>query len=212
MDRVLIAGANGNTGREIVNVLKDHADYKPVAMIRKSDQKSYFEKQGVETVLADLEGDLSHAVENIDRVIFAAGSGSDTSDQKTIDVDQKGAISLMEECENKNIRKFVMLSAMGTDNPSEMSSISHYLKAKKKADDHLKESGLSFSIVKPGKLTFASGSNTIQAEEKLDEKGSISREDVAQVLVQCLSDDIAQNKSFEVLEGGTTIKTALKNL
>src|SRR5690625_7032390 len=64
-------------------------------MIHKEEQKEYFEKMGVKTIVADLEGDLQYAVKAADRIIFAAGSGGHTPPQKTIDVDQNGAISLI---------------------------------------------------------------------------------------------------------------------
>jgi len=212
MKKVLVAGANGKTGREIVSILKDKDDYEPIAMIRKEEQIPYFEERKISTVLGDLEKDLSGVVKGMDRVIFAAGSGGDTSDQKTIEIDEKGAKSLIDASVDSEVEKFVMLSSMGTDQPDSVPSLKQYLQSKKAADDHLKASGLPYSIIKPGMLTNDKGNSQIQAKERLEKSGKISREDVAKVLVQGLSLDILKNKEVEILEGETEIGLALTNI
>lgn len=212
MKKVLVAGANGQTGRQIVSILKDKDGYELVAMVRKENQVSYFKEKNVSTVLGDLENELSGVVEGMDEVIFAAGSGGNTSDQKTIDIDENGAKSLIDASVGANVEKFVMLSSMGTDQPDSVPSLKQYLQSKKAADEHLKSSGLNYSIIKPGMLTNDGGSGQIQAKERLNKSGKIAREDVAKVIVQSLSSDILENKEVEILEGETEIGLALTNI
>lgn len=171
MERILIAGATGHTGTRIIEILKNTENFKPVAMIRKEDQQQIFEDMEVETVVADLEGDLSHALKGIDKVIFAAGSGSKTGPEKTTAVDEEGAIKLIDEAKKAKVKKFVMLSAMGTDDPSKNKELEHYLTAKKKADDHLRESGITYTIVQPGRLSNDMGLAKVKLAEKLNERG-----------------------------------------
>ena len=45
MENVLVAGANGTTGKKIINLLKNSQYFQPVAMVRKEEQKEQFEKQ-----------------------------------------------------------------------------------------------------------------------------------------------------------------------
>lgn len=213
METILVAGANGKTGREIIEILKGTPGYKPLAMIRDKNQEGTFEMLEVETYLADLEGDLRGAAKVADKIIFAAGSGPDTPPEKTIDVDQNGAINLIDQAKANDVKKFVMLSSMGADDPeSGPEGLTHYLKAKKEADDHLKACFMEYSIVRPGHLTTDEKTNKIKAGEKLNESGKISRKDVAQVLVDCLQDGIAQNKSFEILNGEMGIELALREI
>jgi uncharacterized protein YbjT (DUF2867 family) len=204
-ENVLVAGANGTTGRLIINLLKESGTYKPIAMVRKQDQKDHFEKEKVSAVLADLEEDLSHAVKNVDKVIFAAGSKG----KNVIGVDQEGAKRLTDAAKEEGVKKFVMLSSMGADNPSMSDDLKDYLRAKQNADDYLRKSGLDYSIVRPGSLTDKEGTGKIQLKEKLENQGSISRTDVAQTLVEALEDDIKQNKIFEILAGEVPIKKAV---
>ena len=203
---VLVAGANGTTGRIIIDLLKKSETYQPIAMVRKQDQKDHFEKQGVSVVLADLEEDLSQAVKNADKVIFAAGSkGKDI-----IDVDQEGAKRLIDAAQEAGLEKFVMLSSMGADNPVVGKDLEDYLRAKQNADNHLKASALNYSIVRPGALTDDDGTGKIELKEKLEKLGSISRVDVAKTLVEVLDNKLKKNKVFEILAGGTHIEKAVR--
>ena len=202
---VLVAGANGTTGRIIINLLKESENYRPIAMVRKQDQKDRFEKENVKTVLADLEEDISHAVKNADKVIFAAGSKG----KNVTGVDQEGAKRLNNAAKDSGVRKFVMLSAMGANDPSQHKELEAYLQAKKNADDHLRASGMDYSIVRPGHLTDAEGTGKIQLKEKFENPGKITRADVAKTLVELLEDGIMQNQVFEILAGETPIENAV---
>lgn len=204
---VLVAGANGSTGRIIIDLLKKSEKYQPIAMVRKQEQKKHFEKENVATVLGDLEGDLNEAVKGAHKVIFAAGSGG----KKVVEVDQKGAKRFTDAAKNAGAEKFVMLSSMGADNPSIGGELEDYLKAKGNADDYLQKSGLAYTIVRPGALTNEEGSGKIQLKEKLEEQESISRANVAQTLVEVLDNDVKQNQIFEILDGETPIEKAVRS-
>ena len=84
---VLVIGANGQVGRNIVKELAD-TNHNAVAMVRKEEQKAKMEELGAsKVVLADLEEDFSNAFDNVDAVIFAAGSGPKTGAEKTLTID-----------------------------------------------------------------------------------------------------------------------------
>ncbi len=201
----MIAGANGTTGKKIVNLLKSSQYFEPVAMVRKEEQIAQFKNEGIDTVLADLEKDISGLLKNIDKVIFAAGSGG----KKVVEVDQNGAYKFVDDAIKNNIKKFVMLSSMGADKPSEANDLKEYLKAKHNADEYLKSSTLTYAIVRPGSLTDDNGTGKILLAESLQTSGAISRDDVAQTLVRALHDDAPKNVTFEIIEGDTLIGKAL---
>lgn len=206
MEKVLVAGAHGTTGKKIISILKQSNKYEPFAMVRKQEQIEGFEKDNVKTILADLEKDVSGTTKGIDRVIFAAGSGG----KNVFGVDQEGAKKLMDASKKDSIKKFVMLSSMGADNPDQASELKDYLKAKHNADEHLTNSGMEYTIVRPGALNNEAGNGKIQLENKLNKSGEISRQDVAETLVGSLDDSVARNKTFEILQGDTQIKSALQ--
>lgn len=208
MENVLIAGANGTTGKIIVNLLKESQYFKPIAMVRKKDQMEQFESIGVKCVLGDLEEDLTHTMEDIDRVIFAAGSGG----KKVVEVDQEGAKRLIDVSKMAHIKKFVMLSSIGADQPEKAKDLQEYLKAKQNADKHLRHSGLNYTIVRPGALKNTEGVGKIDLAISLDKNGDISRNDVAQILVRVLHDTAANGTTFEILEGESPIGEAIKKV
>ena len=209
MENILVAGANGTTGKKIVNLLNESQYFNPIAMVRKEEQIAYFKAKNIETVLADLEQDVSVAFnKTIDKVVFAAGSGG----KKVVEVDQEGAKKLIDASNKNNVKKFVMLSSMGADQPQQAEQLQDYLKAKHNADEYLKSSGLNYSIVRPGSLTNGDLTNKIQLETKLNKSGEISRNDVAQTLVRSLNDDVANNATFEIIKGETLIGDALNKV
>ncbi|WP_282073748.1 SDR family oxidoreductase [Polaribacter atrinae] len=205
MENILVAGANGTTGKKIVNLLQASEYFNPIAMVRKESQKKQFEDNSVTTILADLEGDVSFTTENIDKIIFAAGSGG----KKVEAVDQEGAMKLIDAGKKTKVKKFVMLSSMGADNPESSEKLKDYLQAKQNADTYLTESALPYSIVRPGALTNEKGKGKIEKSNKLNKSGEISRDDVAETLVYALYDAAAVNNTFEIIAGSTLIKEAI---
>ncbi len=205
MENILVAGANGTTGKKIVNLLATSQYFTPVAMVRKKEQEEQFAQRNIKTVLADLEEDVAHTVHNIDKVIFAAGSGG----KKVKEVDENGAKKLIAAAQKQNIKKFVMLSSMGADHPEKADDLQEYLEAKHNADEYLKQSDVTYSIVRPGTLTDEKGSGKIELKHKLNKRGEISRDDVAQTLVRVLHDTAEVDDTFEIIKGDTLIGKAI---
>lgn len=208
MENILVAGANGTTGKKIINLLEQSQYFNPIAMVRKEAQMQQFTDRNIQVILGDLEKDVSSSTQNIDKVIFAAGSGG----KKVVEVDQEGAKKLVDACKASKVKKFVMLSSMGADQPENAKQLKDYLMAKHNADVYLKDSGLNFTIVRPGSLTNNKGMGKISISEHLTNQGNISRDDVAQTLVSSLHDDVANKKTFEILEGETLIGEALNSV
>ena len=205
MERVLVAGATGTTGNKVVHLLKTSQYFIPVAMVRKEEQKAEFEAEDIEVVLGDLEQEVQHTTRDIDKIVFAAGSGG----EKVVAVDQEGARKLIDAGLQTALKKFVMLSSMGADKPEKADELKEYLRAKHIADAHLRDSGLTYAIVRPGTLTNEKGTGKIMLADTLEKSGEISRDDVAQTLVRALHDDTAINETFEILKGDTLIGKAL---
>lgn len=207
--RVLVIGANGLTGRRVVRRLRE-GPHEPVAMVRASDQRDRFEEAGVAAVLGDLEEPVDDAVDGMDAVIFAAGSGSGTGLEKTVAVDRDGAVRSMVAAEAAGVERYVMLSSRGADPGSRGRTLSPYLRAKGIADQWLRRSELVHTVVRPGRLTTGDGTGTIEIAHSLERSGSIPRDDVAEVLARCLDVENTQGRTFAILSDGTPIGEALE--
>lgn len=206
--KVLVIGANGQVGHQLVEKLKDKG-HQPVAMVRKEEQVEKFKEKGIDTVLGDLQKDFSHAFEGVDSVVFAAGSGGDTGADMTVLIDQEGAIESVDNAEKAGVKHFVMLSSMGADAPKEAEQMQHYLYAKHRADEHLKASGLDFTILRPGMLTNDSGTGKVRLFEGGTEIAEIPRGDVANVLAHIVDTNKPEGKTYYLHEGDTPVEDTL---
>lgn len=207
-ENVLVAGATGGKGRLIVSLLAADSAYRPVAMVRKQEQAAQFEAEGIATVLGDLTGDLANAPAGVDKVIFAAGSAGD--DVRA--VDEQGTKRFIDACKASGVKKFVMLSSMGADDPYRINVLREYLLAKQAADNHLKASGLTYSICQPGYLNDGPARGSISIADHMVELGNISRKDVAAALVASLPDAVARNRLYVIWDGDIPIQQALGSL
>ncbi|MCC4722866.1 SDR family oxidoreductase [Salinicoccus sp. RF5] len=206
--KVLVIGANGQVGHQLVEKLKDKG-HQPVAMVRKEEQVEQFKEKGIDTVLGDLQKDFSHAFEDVDSVVFAAGSGGDTGADMTVLIDQEGAIESVDNAKKAGVKHFVMLSSMGADAPKDADQMQHYLYAKHRADEHLKASGLDFTILRPGMLTNDSGTGKVRLFEGGTEIAEIPREDVANVLAHIVDTNKPEGKTYYLHEGDTPVEDTL---
>jgi uncharacterized protein YbjT (DUF2867 family) len=177
-------------------------------MIRNPGQRSIFDDLGVSTVLGDLEYPIDHAVKGCDALIFAAGSGSSTGKDKTVLVDRLGAIRTMVAAQVHEVNRYVMLSATHVDVQSR-SPIAHYHQAKAYADNYLRETELSYTIVCPGRLTDDPGTGRVSVDPNINLAGETSRENLATALAMSLDMENTVGKTFSLLEGTVEIERAL---
>lgn len=212
---VLVVGANGQIGNHVVKKIQDSNEHTAIAMVRKEEQRSKFEEQGAKTALVDLEGsidDIAKAAENAEAVVFTAGSGGHTGADKTMMIDLDGAIKSMEAAKQAGVKRFVIVSAIGVHHREKwMSGAPYYSAAKHYADVWLKNSGLDYTIIRPGGLTNEEGTGKIKAAVDL-ERGSIPREDVASAIIASLKNDHTIGKAFDMTSGETPIDEALNDL
>ncbi len=178
--KVLVAGATGNTGQRLVRELNDRG-LNPVAMVRDSSDTSGL-PEGVEQRKADLTQLDDDVADGCDVVVFAAGSGGNTSDEMTDKVDRDGAKRLIDLSVASDVRRFVMLSSIGAGDPDPDHELANYLQAKHEADEHLMETQLEYAILRPVALTDDEGTGEVRLGENVDPKGEAARGDVARLL------------------------------
>ena len=215
--RVLIAGAHGKTARRLTRMLVEDG-HEVRGLVRKEEQTVDVGADGAEPVLVDLEaeeveGGIGEAIEGCDAVVFAAGAGPGSGEARKETMDYGGAAKLVEAAERRGVRRYLMLSAMGASDPEGGSEgMRPYLRAKARADERLAESGLDYTIIRPGSLTEDEGTGKIEAAERLGRRGEIPREDVARTFAAALEDEDTYHKTFEILSGDTPIREALAQL
>ena len=213
--KVVVVGANGQIGKQLVKLLKDSDDHSVTAFVRTEQQAREFEDLGVKAVLGNLEGavgELEEALKGSDAVVFTAGSGGQTGYDKTLLIDLDGAVKVIEAAENAGIQRFIMVSALQAHNRQNWSEqIKPYYVAKHYADRMLVQSKLTYTIIRPGGLLNEPGTGKVTIAENL-ETGSIPREDVAKTILAVINEESTFNKSFDLMSGQMPIIEAVKNV
>jgi uncharacterized protein YbjT (DUF2867 family) len=210
---VVIAGGHGQVALRLARLLSARGE-RVRALVRNPDHGADVEAAGAEPVVADMEqlDDLSGFVTGADAVVFAAGAGPGSGPERKRTVDYGAAVKLIEAADAARVRRYVMVSSIGADDPSGgAEAMRPYLQAKADADAALAQSGLDFTIVRPGRLTDDPGTARVAVGERL-EIADIPRDDVAAVLVAVLDEPRTVGRTFVVVQGDTPIVDALRHL
>jgi uncharacterized protein YbjT (DUF2867 family) len=212
MDAV-IAGGHGQIALRLARLLSARGD-RVRSLIRNPDHASGVSDVGAEPVVADLEAldDVSSCVSGADAVVFAAGAGPGSGAERKRTVDYGAAVKLIEAAQAAGVRRYLMVSSIGADDPSAGSEqMRPYLQAKADADAALAASGLDFTIVRPGRLTNEPGTGRVAVGERL-ERADVTRDDVAAVLVAALDEPRTVGRTFVLVNGDLPIAQALSQL
>lgn len=167
-----------------------------------------------QVILGNLEDDFSHAFENIDVVIFTAGSGGSTGYDKTLNIDSYGAIKAVNYAKDAGVKQFLQVSATDSPDPEDGGDgIKPYAVAKHVSDYYIQNSGLYYTIVQPGPLLNDVGTGKIALNFEVDKhphEYKIPRDDVATILLESIDNPHVKNKVLVVESGDVDIKEALK--
>jgi nucleoside-diphosphate-sugar epimerase len=212
---IVIAGGHGKIALRLERLLAD-ADHHVRGLIRNPEHEADLRAAGAEPVLGDLEAldvdELTTLVGGADAIVFAAGAGPGSGPQRKWTLDYAGAVKLMEVGRRNGIDRYVIVSSMGADpEAADDGGFGTYLRAKGQADKKLAESGLAFTIVRPGGLTDEPGTGRVTAGLRVD-RGQLPRADVAAVIAAVLATPSAAGLAFDVVSGDTPIADAITTL
>jgi uncharacterized protein YbjT (DUF2867 family) len=211
---VVIAGGHGKIALHLEKLLAD-SGHRVSALIRNRDHDTDVREAGAEPVICDLEQetDISHYVSGADAVVFAAGAGPGSGPERKRTVDFEGAVKLIEAARRAGVKRYVIVSSIGADDPAGGGEqMRPYLEAKADADRAVAESGLDWTIVRPGSLTDDPGTGLVAATTDMSARGPIPREDVARVLAAVLGNPGSIGKTFVVIGGETPVDEAVAAL
>ncbi len=188
----------------------------PIGLIRKQAQEADLRDAGAEPLVLDLEDTtvqaLSEAMAGADAVVFAAGAGGGNP-ERTDTVDRQGAVTLAEAAAHAGIRRYLLLSSFGASadaSDEDFGSMGPYLRAKGKAEEQVQAiDGIDVTVLRPGGLTDDAGSGTVRLEASVD-RGKVTRDDVAAVLVALLDAPGTVGRTLELISGDTPIAEAVR--
>ncbi|MEL7332412.1 MAG: SDR family oxidoreductase [Cyanobacteria bacterium J06560_2] len=213
--RALVAGATGQTGQQIVEQLLAK-DIAVRALVRDREKAIAQLSEGVEIVVGDVlePNSLQAALTDCEVLLSATGAAPSMDPTGPYKVDYEGNKNLVEAAKAAGVTQLVMVSSLC------VSKLFHPLNLfwgilywKKQAEDYLKQSGVPYTIVRPGGLKNENNAEAIvmSSADTLFE-GSIPRQKVAQVCVESLGAASAINKVLEIVTSEEAIAQPMTTL
>jgi uncharacterized protein YbjT (DUF2867 family) len=215
MVSVMILGAHGKVALRLAPLLAARGD-RVVGVIRDPDQASDVARAGAVPVVADVEtldtAAMADLIRGHDAVVWSAGAGGGDA-ARTYAVDRDAAMRSMDAAQQAAVSRYVMVSYLGarTDHGVDPGgSFFAYAEAKAAADEHLRGSGLAYTVLGPGRLTLdePTGRIDVIADDR-DGDTAVTRADVAAVVAAALHDDSTVGRTIGFRNGATPIAEAI---
>ncbi|WP_084079517.1 SDR family oxidoreductase [Demequina sp. NBRC 110057] len=213
--RIAIVGGHGKVALQLIPILVGRGR-EVVALARSESQLLELARMGAAPRRLDIESateeEFAQAFQGCDAVVFAAGGGPDGNIERKRTVDLEGSTKSIAGAKAAGISRFVQVSAIGVDNPLPEDTEpvwKAYVEAKRDADAALRESGLDWTIIRPGGLTDDPPTGVVHVAEQVD-RAQVPRADVAHVLADCLDQDVSIGHQWELISGETPIVRALQ--
>ena len=196
-----VFGASGRTGTHIIDELI-RRDVNIRAFSRRTKENA--DTDSLNWVVADVTNkeSLAEALKNVDVIISAIGPVDGDNSEN---VDYLGAINIVSAAKESGVQQIIYMSSIGAGGAENISTVMLNLLANKTmkwkalAEEQIRNSGIAFTIVRPGGLLGEPATQGIQFSQGDNVLGWIPREDVAAVLVESIFKDGAKNKTFEVI-------------
>ncbi len=212
--RVIVIGGHGKVARKLTPVLTGRG-HEVTAVVRRPEQAADVESDGAVAAVADVESmdtaTLADLLGGHDAVVWSAGAGGGDP-ARTYAVDRDAAIRSMAAADDAGVDRYVMVSYFGAgpdhgvpdDNP-----FHHYAEAKTAADGRLQDSSLTWTILRPSRLTDDEPTAHIETARGGAARGSVSRADVALVIADTLERPNLRGQVVEFNNGDLPIADAL---
>ena len=207
--RITIIGGHGKVAQRLERLLAD-AGHDVTAWVRNPAHVADVEATGAIALVADVEQlDVAAMAERLvgqDAVVWSAGAGGGAP-ERTYAVDRDAAIRSMAATEEADVPRYVMVSYLYA-RPDHGIPPDHsffpYAEAKAAADEHLRGTGLRWTILGPSRLTDEPGTGLIETGEQIG-RGSVSRDDVAAVAAYVLETQSTVGATIDFNNGATPI-------
>lgn len=201
---IFLAGASRGVGREIAKCLIEQ-QLQVNALVRTAAARPELEAMGIKVVLGDAlnVGDVERAMLGPIYAVISTIGGLPKEGERA---DYLGNKNLIDAAVKAGVQKFILISSIGSGNsavalpPQALQTLGPVLVEKEKAEKYLIDSGLTYTIIRPGGLKSepATGNGVLTEDPRIG--GTIHRADVAQLVCRCLNSEQANNKILSAVD------------
>jgi len=217
--RVVIAGGHGKIALLLERQLAGRGD-QAVGLIRNPGHAADVREAGGEAVVCDLEAatadDVAALLAGADAVVFAAGAGPGSGAGRKDTVDRAASVLMAVAAERAGVRRFVQISAMGAGQPPRPDRDevwAAYIAAKGAAEEDLRDRDLDWTILRPGGLTDAPATGRVRLAPPPLPSGTVTRADVAAVVVAALDEPgSTRHRTLDLTGGDTPVEAAVRGV
>jgi uncharacterized protein YbjT (DUF2867 family) len=201
---VLVFGGTRNTGLEVIKLLTVRGD-KVTAFVRPTSNRSALEPLGVDFAVGDAMDpeslDRAFEASQFDAVLTTIGNL-----RANPPPDYQGNANIFDAAKRAGVNRMIMVSTIGAGDSESATpwlsklALAKILPLKSQAEEHLRASGLDYTIVRPGGLPPGPGSGRGLLSEDPSTFGFIARPDLARLIVGILDDDKTIGKTYSAID------------
>ena len=143
---ILVVGATGQLGSVITRQLLEQGKDVRI-LVREGSEYRALEAAGAKPVIGDLKNraSLDAATRGVDTVLTTANSAVRSGADNVQSVEIEGNRNLIDAAAANGVKRFIFTSAMGASPDSPVA----FMKGKGLAEEHLKASGIPYTILSP---------------------------------------------------------------
>ena len=203
---ILVFGGTTGVGLETVRQLRNNDEAVTVLVRKTSDLSGLEAIGGVTTTVGDaldMESvTRAYASGEYELVISTLGGHMETG----FDVDSVGNIYAIDGAKAAGVARFVLVTSIGAGDsraaaPAKMlQALSMVLVEKEKAERHLLDSGLTWTIIRPGFLKDKPANGKGILTQDTSAIGLAGRAEVARLIVESIRNESAYGKIYSAIE------------
>ena len=203
---VLVFGGTRGVGLETVRVLRERGEAVTVMVRKTSDLTALNDIDGVSTTIGDAM--------NMEEVVAAFASGKFDAAVSTlggtletdVTVDSVGNIHAIDAAQAAGVERFILITSIGAGDsragsPQGMLRVlGPVLVEKEKAERHIIDSGLKFTIIRPGVLKDGPATGKGILTQDTTRLGAINRAELARLIADALGDEQTFRRIYTAIE------------
>ncbi len=203
-DEILVFGASQRTGLEVTKLLAGRGD-KVRAFVRPTSKLAPLQGLNIEyatcNVLDADSVDAAFASGNVRAVVCTVGGSRDEPRP-----DVEGTKNIVAAALRHGVRRMLMVTAVGAGDSREVLTenalkfLGTIMDLKTQAEACLTESGLDWTLLRPGGMASEPATGTAIKTEDHTVMGMIQRADLAALVVECLDDDQTIGKIYHAID------------